>query len=188
MTDPEFRFAHGRTRRQNHGAAGNGRGAGGNGTAPAGARRLPRSAPRTTGSSTCGRWPTWTTCASAPRKDLESTRQFAVEKFAQDLIAVKDSLELASPTAEEGEPKSDVASLVEGQNATLAPAGQGLREGADRRGQSGRAAVQSGISRSHDGAAQRCAAEHGAVGRAEGYQLNGRLLRPARVIVSAPKS
>src|SRR5215831_4559989 len=28
-------------------------------------------------------------------KDLESTRQFAIEKFAQDLIAVKDSLELA---------------------------------------------------------------------------------------------
>ncbi len=27
-------------------------------------------------------------------KDLENTRQFAIEKFAQDLIAVKDSLEL----------------------------------------------------------------------------------------------
>src|SRR3954469_16764257 len=27
-------------------------------------------------------------------KDLESARQFAVEKFAQDLIGVKDSLEL----------------------------------------------------------------------------------------------
>ncbi len=31
-------------------------------------------------------------------KDLESTRQFAVEKFAQDLIAVKDSLELGIAT------------------------------------------------------------------------------------------
>ena len=28
-------------------------------------------------------------------KDLESTRQFAIEKFAQDLVAVIDSLELA---------------------------------------------------------------------------------------------
>src|SRR5688500_5719340 len=27
-------------------------------------------------------------------KDLETTRQFAIEKFAQDLIAVKDTLEL----------------------------------------------------------------------------------------------
>src|SRR6187549_970000 len=33
-------------------------------------------------------------------KDLESTRQFAVEKFAQDLVAVKDSLELAIQNSE----------------------------------------------------------------------------------------
>jgi molecular chaperone GrpE len=48
-------------------------------------------------------------------KDLEGTRQFAVEKFAQDLIGVKDSLELALANAG----KADVASLVEGQTATL---------------------------------------------------------------------
>ena len=48
-------------------------------------------------------------------KDLESSRQFAVEKFAQDLIGVKDSLELGIANAT----KSDVASLIEGQNATL---------------------------------------------------------------------
>ena len=48
-------------------------------------------------------------------RDLEGTRQFAVEKFAQDLIGVKDSLELALANAG----KSDVASLVEGQSATL---------------------------------------------------------------------
>src|SRR6185295_19204291 len=53
-------------------------------------------------------------------KDLESTRQFAVEKFAQDLIAVKDSLELAVTNSSGGNSaKADVASLVEGQNATL---------------------------------------------------------------------
>ena len=53
-------------------------------------------------------------------KDLESTRQFAVEKFAQDLIAVKDSLELAIANFQkEGAAKADVASLIEGQNATL---------------------------------------------------------------------
>src|SRR5688572_10803941 len=33
-------------------------------------------------------------------KDLENTRQFAIEKFAQDLIAVKDSLELAIQNSE----------------------------------------------------------------------------------------
>src|SRR3954454_7030753 len=48
-------------------------------------------------------------------KDLESTRQFAVEKFAQDLIGVKDSLELAIANAD----RADVASLIEGQSATL---------------------------------------------------------------------
>ena len=36
-------------------------------------------------------------------KDLENTRQFAVEKFAQDLIAVKDSLELAVSNSAEGQ-------------------------------------------------------------------------------------
>src|SRR6187431_3558764 len=42
-------------------------------------------------------------------KDLESTRQYAVEKFAQDLIAVKDSLELAVSNAEKaGSGKADI--------------------------------------------------------------------------------
>src|SRR3954471_3499497 len=48
-------------------------------------------------------------------RDLESARQFAVEKFAQDVIAVRDSLELGIQNAGKG----DVASLVEGQTATL---------------------------------------------------------------------
>src|SRR5687768_10193318 len=48
-------------------------------------------------------------------KDLETTRQFAIEKFAQDLIAVKDTLELGIQNA----PKADVASLIEGKEATL---------------------------------------------------------------------
>ncbi len=42
-------------------------------------------------------------------KDLENTRQFAVEKFAQDLVAVKDSLELGIATFQkDGAAKSDV--------------------------------------------------------------------------------
>ena len=53
-------------------------------------------------------------------KDLESTRQFAVEKFAQDLISVKDSLELAvANSTGANASKADVGSLIEGQNATL---------------------------------------------------------------------
>ena len=100
-------------------------------------------------------------------RDLESARQFAIEKFAQDLIAVKDSLELAVANAEKANAdKADVASLIEGEKATLAPAGQGLRKGPDRRGQSAGSTVQSGISRGHDGAAQRCACQHRARGGA----------------------
>src|SRR5689334_17896232 len=52
-------------------------------------------------------------------KDLENARQYAVEKFAQDLIAVKDSLELGIQTYSKEGGKSDAASLVEGLNATL---------------------------------------------------------------------
>ena len=122
-------------------------------------------------------------------KDLESTRQFAVEKFAQDLVAVKDSLELGIATLQkDGGAKSDAAGLARGAERDASAAGQGVREGANRRDPSGRADLQPRISRGHDGAAQRCAAEHGVVGRAEGLPIEWRLLRPARVIVSAPKS
>src|SRR3954465_4586861 len=42
-------------------------------------------------------------------KDLESARQYAVEKFAQDLIGVKDSLELGIQTySKDGAAKADV--------------------------------------------------------------------------------
>ena len=52
-------------------------------------------------------------------KDLESTRQFAIEKFAQDLVAVIDSLELAIATSQkEGAGKADAASLIEGGSAS----------------------------------------------------------------------
>ena len=88
-------------------------------------------------------------------KDLESARQFAVEKFAQDLIGVKDSLELGIQNSAKG----DVAALVEGQSATLRLLAC-LREGPDRRNQSGRAGIQPRAARSHDDAAQRCATGH----------------------------
>src|SRR3954462_13913103 len=42
-------------------------------------------------------------------KDLDSTPQFDVEKFAQDLIGVKDSLELAIAAQKDGAGKVDAA-------------------------------------------------------------------------------
>src|SRR5690349_3477803 len=116
-------------------------------------------------------------------KDLENTRQFAVEKFAQDLIGVKDSLELALANA----PKADVASLIEGQSATLRLLAKAFEkaqieeinpEGAQFNPELHEAMM-----------AQPSDAPPNTVLNVvqRGYQLNGRLLRPARVIVSAPK-
>jgi molecular chaperone GrpE len=118
-------------------------------------------------------------------KDLESARQFAIEKFAQDLIGVKDSLELAVANAG----KADVASLVEGQNATLRLLSKAFEkaqiaevnpEGAAFDPEQHEAMM---MQPSDDAAPNTVLA---VVQR--GYQLNGRLLRPARVIVAASKT
>jgi len=114
-------------------------------------------------------------------KDLESTRQFAVEKFAQDLIAVKDSLELGIATFQkDGAGKGDVASLVEGQDATLRLLAKAFEK----------AQIEEINPELHEAMmAQPADAPANTVLSViqRGYVLNGRLLRPARVVVSAPK-
>ena len=119
-------------------------------------------------------------------KDLESTRQFAVEKFAQDLIAVKDSLELAILNT--GKANSDVASVVEGQNATLRLLAKAFEKAQIEEVNPEGAAFNPEL---HEAMmAQPSDAPPNTVLSVvqRGYQLNGRLLRPARVIVSAPKN
>jgi len=116
-------------------------------------------------------------------KDLESTRQFAVEKFAQDLIAVKDSLELGISNA----PKADVASLIEGQNATLRLLAKAFEKAQIEEINPEGAAFnpeqhEAMMAQPSDAPANTVLA---VIQR--GYQLNGRLLRPARVVVSAAK-
>ena len=116
-------------------------------------------------------------------RDLEGTRQFAVEKFAQDLIGVKDSLELALANAG----KADVASLIEGQSATLRLLAKAFEkaqiEEINPEGQTFNPEMHEAMM------TQPSDAEPNTVLSVvqKGYQLNGRLLRPARVIVSAPK-
>ena len=116
-------------------------------------------------------------------KDLESTRQFAVEKFAQDLIAVKDSLELGIANAS----KSDGASLVEGQNATLRLLAKAFEkaqiEEINPEGTVFNPELHEAMMAQPSDAAPNTVLT--VVQR--GYQLNGRLLRPARVVVSASK-
>jgi len=117
-------------------------------------------------------------------KDLESARQFAVEKFAQDLIGVKDSLELGIANAG----KADVASLVEGQSATLRLLAKAFEkaqiEEINPEGQTFNPELHEAMMAQPSDAAPNTVLA--VIQR--GYQLNGRLLRPARVVVSAQKS
>jgi len=116
-------------------------------------------------------------------KDLEGTRQFAVEKFAQDLIGVKDSLELALANAG----KADVASLVEGQSATLRQLAKAFEkaqiEEVNPEGLPFNPELHEAMM------AQPSDAPPNTVLAViqRGYTLNGRLLRPARVVVSSAK-
>lgn len=116
-------------------------------------------------------------------RDLEGTRQFAVEKFAQDLIGVKDSLELGLANAE----KADVASLVEGQSATLRQLAKAFEkaqiEEVNPEGQPFNPELHEAMMTQPSEAAPNTVLA--VIQR--GYTLNGRLLRPARVVVSAPK-
>ena len=117
-------------------------------------------------------------------KDLESTRQFAIEKFAQDLIAVKDSLELALASVD----KADIASLIEGKKATLR-----LLAKAFEKAQIEEINPQGAAFNPEQHEAMMAQPSDAAPNTVlsvvqRGYALNGRLLRPARVIVSAPKS
>jgi molecular chaperone GrpE len=115
------------------------------------------------------------------QRDVENAQRFALERFAAELLGVRDSLELAAQSAA----SADAASLAAGQQATL----QLLGSAFDR----------FGIQRIDPAGAPFDPTLHEAVAMQEsadvppdsvlkvlqsGYQLNGRLLRPARVVVA----
>jgi len=115
------------------------------------------------------------------QRDVEQAHKFGLERFAQELLGVADSLEAAQGAATGSDPKA----LLEGQKATLRLL---------------QAAFQKyGIQQIDPAGAPFDPQQHEAMamqesGTAEpdsvlqvvqkGYQLNGRLLRPARVIVA----
>jgi molecular chaperone GrpE len=122
-------------------------------------------------------------------KDLENSRQYAIEKFAQDLIGVKDSLDLAvANSTGANAAKADVASLVEGQNATLRLLAKAFEkaqiEEINPEGQPFNPELHEAMMAQPSEAAPNTVLA--VIQR--GYQLNGRLLRPARVVVSAAKN
>ncbi len=114
-------------------------------------------------------------------RDVEQAHRYALEKFAQELLAVKDSLELAAANAG----NADAASLAAGQEATLKLLSRAFERFAivqvnpagERFDPERHEALSMSISNT---------AEPGSVLQVvqTGYELNGRLLRPARVIVA----
>ena len=115
-------------------------------------------------------------------RDVENAHRFALERFGRELLAVKDSLEMGLAAAE----NASVESLLEGSTATLKMLGSTMQqfgiEEVDPAGEPFDPEFHEAISMqpSDD-------VEPGSVVQVvqKGYSLNGRLLRPAMVVVAA---
>jgi len=114
-------------------------------------------------------------------RDIEAANRYGLEKFAAELLPVKDTLELAVHNAS----RADATSLREGQEATL----QLLNRALERLGVTPiNPQGQPFDPARHEAMMARESKEAPANSVLEvvqpGYELNGRLLRPARVIVA----
>lgn len=115
-------------------------------------------------------------------RDVENARKFALERFGKELLAVRDTLEMGLAAAE----NASVESLLEGKSATLKLLATTMQqfgiEEVDPAGEPFDPELHEAISMqpSDD-------VEPGSVVTVvqKGYSLNGRLLRPAMVIVAA---
>lgn len=115
-------------------------------------------------------------------RDVENAHKFALERFCSELLAVKDSLEMGLAVAD----KADAQSLLEGKKATL----KLLTATMERFG-----VVElnpEGVPfdpQEHEAMTVQPSAdvEPGSVLTViqKGYALNGRLMRPARVVVAS---
>lgn len=116
------------------------------------------------------------------RRDVENARKYALENFSRDLLAVKDSLEMGLQAGE----NADAESLLEGKTATLKLLATTMErfgiEELDPEGEPFDPEYHEAMTMqpSRD-------AEPGSVLSVvqKGYSLNGRLLRPAMVVVAA---
>ncbi|HLQ12998.1 MAG TPA: nucleotide exchange factor GrpE [Steroidobacteraceae bacterium] len=115
------------------------------------------------------------------QRDIENAQRYALERFAAELLAVRDSLELAVQNAG----TADARSLAEGQQATLQLLARAFERFSilrlDPGGQNFDPTLHEAVI-----AQESADAAPGTVLQVlqSGYQLNGRLLRPARVIVA----
>lgn len=112
-------------------------------------------------------------------RDIEQAHKFSLERFANDLIGVKDSLELGLANS------TSADALHAGTEATL----KLLAKAFEKAGVSEIVPLGEPFNPElHEAIAMQPSAEHvpNSVVQViqKGYQLNGRLLRPARVIVA----
>jgi molecular chaperone GrpE len=112
-------------------------------------------------------------------RDVEQAHKYAVDRFANDLIGVKDSLELGLQAA------ADAETLKAGTEATL----KLLKKAFEKAGLTEVEPLGEQFNPElHEAMAMQPSAEHVPDSVVQvvqkGYQLNGRLLRPARVIVA----
>lgn len=118
-------------------------------------------------------------------RDVENAHKFAIERFTADLLAVRDSLELALQAGEE----ASVESLLEGSETTLKLLASVMqRFGVEELDPLG----EPFDPERHEAMTMQPSAdaEPGSILAVfqKGYALNGRLLRPARVVVAAEPS
>lgn len=125
------------------------------------------------------------------QRDVESATRYGLERFATELLPVKDSLELAVASAgkEAADPAAAVRSMASGQEATLKLLAKafdklGIRE-IDPHGEPFDPAAHEAVLMQES-----ATAEPNSVLQVvqRGYEINGRLLRPARVIVARGRS
>jgi molecular chaperone GrpE len=119
-------------------------------------------------------------------RDIENARKFGAERLASALLPVRDSLEAGLKAAAEADTETlDVASLLEGDQATLRLLDQALEAAGvteiDPHGEPFDPALHEAMSMLPS-----ATAEPGSVIEViqKGYALNERVMRPARVIVA----
>jgi len=118
-------------------------------------------------------------------RDVENAHKFALENFSRDMLAIKDSLEMGIQAAE----NADVETLMAGKEATLKLLSTTLQrfgiEELDPHGEPFDPEFHEAVSMQPS-----TELEPGSVLAVvqKGYSLNGRLLRPAMVVVVAAEA
>jgi len=116
-------------------------------------------------------------------RDVESASRYAIERFAAELLEVRDSLELGIAAGATADP----ARLLEGMEATLRLLNKAFEKSGivvlDPQGQPFNPEYHEAMV-TQPTADQEAGTVLAVVQK--GYSLNGRLLRPARVVIARP--